>query len=235
MDICITNHIPSLRKINYLGIGVTHKVGQAMCYWVLPPNGIPIARTTIQDVTKLGSDSEVFKRKFQTYDEPIYMMLNSSLDTEDRELKLYREDEDLDNVNWEQEPMKHEASPIDVDEIEPDSYDEVLLTEPVLTKDGQLTRAKIVGRKRDHDDNLIGNYNPNPVLNSRIHLAKFPDGHIQELRGNTIIEAIYNNIDDEGYQEQLFQDIIGHRSNNDALTKTQADAHNNLFQTILTV
>jgi len=28
-------------------IGVAHRVGQAMCFWLLPQSGIPIARTTI--------------------------------------------------------------------------------------------------------------------------------------------------------------------------------------------
>jgi hypothetical protein len=29
-------------------IGVAHNVGQAMCYWILPESGIPIARSTVQ-------------------------------------------------------------------------------------------------------------------------------------------------------------------------------------------
>ncbi len=35
-------------------------------------------------------------------------------------------------------------------------------------------------------------------MNSRIYLAEYPDGHIQELSANTIIEAIYNQVDDFG-------------------------------------
>jgi hypothetical protein len=54
-------------------------------------------------------------------------------------------------------------------------------------------------------------------LNSRIYLAEYPDGHIQELSANTIIEAIYNQVDDFGYDESIFHNIIGHRRSTDAV------------------
>ena len=54
-----------------------------------------------------------------------------------------------------------------------------------------MLRAKITGRKRDENGNPIGRYNSNSMLNSRIYLAEFPDGHIQELSTNTIVEAVY--------------------------------------------
>ena len=65
-----------------------------------------------------------------------------------------------------------------------------------------MLRAKITGRKRDENGNPIGRYNSNPMLNSRTYLAEFPDGHIQELSANTIVEAVYNQIDGDGYNEQ---------------------------------
>ncbi len=43
---------PEQQQIVGRWIGVAHRVGQAMCYWVLPPSGIPIARTTIQAISK---------------------------------------------------------------------------------------------------------------------------------------------------------------------------------------
>jgi hypothetical protein len=62
---------------------------------------------------------------------------------------------------------------------------------------------------------LIGNYNSNPVLNTRIYLAEFPHRYIQELSANTVIEAIYNQVDEDGNDHYLFQDIIEHRKTND--------------------
>jgi hypothetical protein len=43
--------------------------------------------------------------------------------------------------------MEPDSSSLDIDEIEADAYDELLLTEPLLPKDGVMVRAKIIGRK----------------------------------------------------------------------------------------
>jgi hypothetical protein len=220
-----SNTFPQENRLLGHWIGIAHRVGQAMCYWVLPSSGVPIPRTTIQDISKEEQQSEMFRQKLQAFDERISMKLN-------RDLKLYRVDEDSEDANCEYQPIEPEVTPVDVDEIEPDSYDELLLTEPTLIRDGQPMRAKVVGRKQDHNDNLIGSYNPNPILNSRIYLAEFANGHIQEFSANTIIEAIYDYIDDEEYQEQIFRDIVGHKCNNEALTKTQAEAHRKLHQSL---
>jgi len=33
-------------------LGVAHRVGQALCYFILPESGIPIAQSTIQPLTQ---------------------------------------------------------------------------------------------------------------------------------------------------------------------------------------
>jgi len=39
---------------------------------------------------------------------------------------------------------------------------------------------------------LVGQNAVNPVLNTRVYLAEFPDGHIQEPSANNVIQAIYS-------------------------------------------
>jgi len=82
--------------------------------------------------------------------------------------------------------MDEQAISPDVENVEQDSYDELLMTERSY-RNGQILRAKIIGRKRDANGDIIGTYNPNPILNTRIYLAECPDGHIQELSANTVI------------------------------------------------
>jgi hypothetical protein len=48
-------------------------------------------------------------------------------------------------------------------------------------------KAKVTGRKQNESGELIGHYHLNPLLNSGIYLAKFPDGHIQELGANALV------------------------------------------------
>lgn len=71
--------------------------------------------------------------------------------------------------------------------------------------------ARVVGRKRDTEGNPVGHYNSNPLLNTRVYLVEFDDGHVAEYGANAIAEAIYNQVNDEGFQESLFTDVIGHR------------------------
>lgn len=191
-------------------LGIAHRVGQAMCYWILPSSGIPIARTTVQAITAAELNIERVKDKLKEYDQFINDKLNHDPAVVEN-LQLYRQDEDDDHDFDEIALVEPEASQPDASDVEQDAYDELLLTEPLLHRDGQPLKAKIVGRKRDNDGALIGRYHPNPVLNSRIYLAEYPDGHIQELSANAIIEAIYNQIDDNGFDEQLFRDIVSHR------------------------
>jgi hypothetical protein len=67
---------------------------------------------------------------------------------------------------------------------------------------------------------LIGHHNQNPILNTRVYLASFPDGHIAEYSANLITEAIYNNVNDDGTDEFIFDAIIGHGKDETAINNT---------------
>jgi hypothetical protein len=51
--------------------------------------------------------------------------------------------------------------------------------------------------------------------------VELPDGHIEEFSANRIAECIYSQIDDEGRQYILLQDIIDHQTTNDKLPKEE--------------
>jgi hypothetical protein len=74
-------------------IGVAHRVGQAMCYWVLPSSGIPIARTTIQAIaTEELATREVMEQIYE-YDTEIAIKLGPTDDSADpKDLHLYLDD-----------------------------------------------------------------------------------------------------------------------------------------------
>jgi hypothetical protein len=110
-------------------------------------------------------------------------------------------------------------------------YDSLLLTEFILSHNGELDRATIIGHKRDSKGNPIGRYDPNPLLNSRIYLAEFPDGHIIKLSTNSIFEAIYDQIDDDAFDMLLFKDIIGHELDLSAMSTDEKDLIENLEST----
>jgi len=208
-------------------LGIAHRVGQAMCYWVLPPSGVPIARTTIQAISKDELKTDVISGQLQAYDAEMAIKLGPKLSNDTTSfalnLRLYREDEDNENDD-DIEPFEPEACTPNIDAFEADQYDELLLAEPSLPRNNTLLPARVIGRKRDQDGNPVGHYNSNPLLNTRVYLAEFEDGRVAEYGGNMIAEAIYNQIDGEGFDEVLFNEVIGHRKNDDALPAEALDA-----------
>jgi len=202
------SEFPHENKLLGRWIGIAHHIGQALCFWVLPLSGTPIARTTIQAITKEDLEISILKDKLNEFDQSIEQKFYEGGPVIS-DFSLYREDEEPFQEEI-CEPIEPNAQAIDVGEVEQDAFDELLLTEPTLIKDGMTEKAKIVGRKRDGDGNLVGQYNNNPLLNTRIYLAEFPDGHIAEYSTNVIAEAIYDSVNDEGYQELIFDSIIDH-------------------------
>lgn len=190
-------------------IGIAHRVGQAMCYWLLPKSGVPIAHTTIQAITEDELSGQTVKQQLIDYDEVIKEKLQVINDTLSY-IQLYRKDCDTDLIEDNEELLSTEDAARDIENVEPDMYDELLMTEPMFSRDGKRERAVIIGHKRDSNGNLIGTYDPNPVLNTRVYLAAFLDGQITEYSANSIAEAIYTDLKDEGFNETFLVDIIGH-------------------------
>jgi len=209
------SEFPHQNKIIGRWIGIAHRIGQALCFWILPKSGVPIARTTIQAISKADLQTDSIKAMLEEYDQAIEQKLIEEGNISD--FTLYREDERPYDLE-EDELKEPEQQARDFSEIEHDAFDELLLTEPLLIREGAEERAKIIGRKRDHEGNLVGEYNKNPLLNTRIYLAQFPHGHIMEYSANMIAEAVYDTVNDDGYEEQLFHSIVDHQYNPDMET-----------------
>jgi len=64
--------------------------------------------------------------------------------------------------------IEPDSAALIIDEIDKDAYDKLLHVEPVLHRDGQMLRTRIIGCKRNQNGNPVGCYNANPVLNSRV-------------------------------------------------------------------
>jgi hypothetical protein len=206
---------PEQQRVIGRWLGVAHRVGQAMCYWILPSSGIPIARSTIQSISRDELQTDAVKAALREYDAEIAIKLGESDDTAlPKDLHIYLEDEEDDQID--NEPFEPEARTPNIDAFEADAYDALLLAEPLLPRGTNLEQARVIGRKRDRDTgDPVGHYNPNPLLNTRVYMVEFSDGHVAEYGANAIAEAIYNQVDGDGFQESLFQDIIGHHKDDE--------------------
>jgi len=206
---------PEQRRKLARWIGIAHRVGQALCYWILPESGRPLARTTIQAVSQDEIATQVIKDQICALDLQIrehFGMQDQAPEADAYDFNFYREDEEYDDV-IDHVPIEPEAQ-----HPEADCYDELLLEEPLLPRGEGLERARIIGRKRDADGNPVGDYNLNPILNTRVYLAEFDDGFIAEYSANAIADAIYVQTDDDGFEHTLFSSIIGHHKKEYALS-----------------
>ena len=61
----------------------------------------------------------------------------------------------------------------------------------MLPRGGNLARGRVTERKRDHEGNVIGRSNANPILDTREYEVKFEDGDVTELTANAIAESMY--------------------------------------------
>jgi hypothetical protein len=133
------------------------------------------------------------KEQLKTFDAILGDKVAILVDNFNGRMQLYREDED----SKEDDPYE--------DVIEQpvqqgmDMHDELLLSEPTLPTINGPCKAKIITKKHDQDGNLKGNYNPNPIINTRVYIAEFHDGSTKKYAANIIAEAIYDQVTDDGY------------------------------------
>jgi hypothetical protein len=130
---------PEQNRLMARWLGVAQRVGQAMCFWLLPSSGAPIARTTIQAIAEEELSRDETKQMIDAFDKLINE--NNKNDSPRTSLHLYREDEIIDeDFNQDQELIEPESAALIIDEIQADAYDELLYVEPVLHRDGQMLR-----------------------------------------------------------------------------------------------
>lgn len=108
-----------------------------------------------------------------------------------------------------------------VPDVESEAFDKFLGIEVnIPSDDGESTVCgKVTKRKRDHDNSLIGQYNENPILNTALYQVETLDGNIHEYTANRIAEHLWNQADDDGWDFNVMYEIIGHRREDDAVSK----------------
>ena len=95
--------------------------------------------------------------------------------------------------------------------------DQWINAELSLPQGEEMRNAKVIGRSKDSDGEVIGTYDENPFLNTIIYDVEFPDGEIKEYAANVIAENMYSQVDSEGHRYQLLAGVIDHRKNGNAV------------------
>ena len=118
--------------------------------------------------------------------------------------------------------MFPEAEALESDAYTPEELDEYLTAEVMLPRGGESARAKIIGRTKDAHGRPIGERNANPILDTRYYNVQFPDGSVESYATNMIAENLYSLVDPEGNAFNTLKAIVGHRSDETAVKRTDA-------------
>ncbi len=191
-------------------LGVAHRVGQALCYYLLPASGIPIVRSTVQPISQDERKTTVVQEAMQALDDSIIPKFTDLTHTQLSTVPTMF----LQDVY---EPYEPETEKPEVSEYTPEMYDALITAEVLLPKDDVLVPATVIGHKRDAAGNPIGTANSNPILDSRVYQVQFHDGDVEDYAANLIAENIYSQVDAEGIRYVLLDEIINHRSDSTAI------------------
>ena len=212
-------------------LGVSHRVGNLMSFWILTSHGKIISRTTVQRVTNLEMTTTEVKQRRQEYDERIKEIMNDANHVvhEDNERQLqdwddYTEDNDEDFAKEFGEPVSDSKISEADDDFTPDTFNDTYLNKEVALADGanEAKFGRVTKRLRDAEGRPIGMANENPLLDTREYAVEFRDGHIEALSANLIAKNLYSQLDDEGRRHILLADITDHRRNERAMDKADA-------------
>ena len=212
-------------------LGVSHKTGSLMSFWVLTPSCHVVSRTSVQRITNLELQEETNKRQMTAFDDAVkeYLryynhVLNDSGKPEpyDWSTHPFEDDPDLQEEfdNAVNNPEVKEADEL----FTPDTYDQYLQMELALPQGDSLEPrlAKVTKRLKDTNGIHIGTADKNPLLDAQMYEMEFADGEKASLAANYIAENLFAQVDDDGNRQVLINEIIDYRTNGKKLKQQDA-------------
>ncbi len=215
---------------------MSHRVGSDLSYWLITESGKIISKTSVEHVTRddyLQVDKKAEIDEFNRRLEETRNDANFIVEGEGEFESMYLEDIDddgnpgvahADDINT-QSPedcgdMHIEERPEQDDEEAIDKYLNAELIMNVGTNDER--RGRVVKRSRGLDGEAIGRAHVNPLFDTRKYEVEFTDGTREKYQANIIAE----NVDDEGNQYMLLQEITDHKKDNSAIPMSEGMIQN---------
>ena len=197
-------------------LGVSHRVGSLMSYWVLTQKGNVISRTTISRVTNLEMQIDSTKSRLQEFDTAITDRLNDEAHiiieggkSQPYDWSDHPFDEDIDFVEEFHSVVSNSKIKEADEEFTPDTYDDRYLNMELAVPRGDNPNpqyARVTKRLRDADGVPIGTANENPILDSCMYEVEYQDGAKASLAANYIAENLFAQVDQEGNRHVLLDE-----------------------------
>ena len=212
-------------------LGISHRVGGDLTYWILTNSGHVVANLTVQHLTHMDLREDSARELVKAHDDRIaHLCLTDDLPILENEYGNQFRLDDIEEAYYQQQ-IPDAAVPADdeygdmlwdekpeVDDYRELGVDDYINSELLITRqDGTQENVCIVRCRLDMDENPVGRYHSNPLLDRREYVGVLPDGTEDIFLANTIAENLYSQVDCEGRTHLVFQEIIGHKKEADAI------------------
>mgnify|MGYP003321204368 FL=1 len=209
-------------------LGISHRIGSDLTYWILTESGKVISCSTVQHVIASEQQSPTIKSMIDQFNSNVHSRLDDISFTDDtiQHSSPYIQDipiEDTAEISKGIIPSDKDYGDMVIKDIpQPDTdvaedYDKLLGAELCMEIGGEKLTGRVIKRARGADGQLKGKAHKNPLFDSREYLVEFEDGAIREYTTNLIAESIYSQVDDEGQHYTIIDEIIDHKKDNSAL------------------
>ena len=213
-------------------LGVSHRVGRLMSYWVLPESGIPISVTTVQRMTNDEQNTEEMKTRVNEYEERLRAVFEAQSATIAQGLRNVETSKIIDPE--EEDPGFFDEFSRVIDDVtlrhaDDDNKQVKVVSDPYIGMElalsrgdeGEVIHGRVRRRLNDDEGNPLGMAHSNPLLDSRKYEVEYADGFVDELTANIIAENLIAQVDEEGRRQMMLSEIVDHRVLPDAIPRSQ--------------
>ena len=210
-------------------LGVLHKIGQLMSYWILTIAGMVVSCVTVQRLTNAEKKTDEWKARMKECDAAIrdrLEIMDSDLSIQASKVPKWNQlsikDDDPEFVEEFRRVIDEKTIPYSKDDqihshnkdssLAPPINDGFLNMEVGLPRgdDDALMHAIVKKRKLDDNGLQIGTYHNNPLLDTRAYEVEYSDGTIKILTANIIAENLLAQVDEEGHRQLLLDEVVDH-------------------------
>ena len=174
-------------------LGPIRNEGNEMAQAVVTFKATVVPRRTLRKLTPSELHSESEKVKRNKFNEIIKAKLGDSMSFPSKpkapDFIPYHDEDEPDPLQ-----LPDINDPVDDNGIalyEKPITDQWINVEVCLPQGENNSMAKVVGRSKDAEGNVIGTYNDNPFANTMVYDVEFPDGVIKEYAANVIAGNMY--------------------------------------------
>ena len=196
--------------------------GNEMAQGVLNSNGKIVPRPTIYKLATSKLHSETEKNERPIFDDIIRKKLGDSMvfppKHSDTSYVPYS-----DSVEPTSLQLSDDNDPLNADGtsvFEKPITDRWIHAEVTLPQGENMHSAKVIGRSKDSDGNIVGTYDDNPYANTMVYDVEFDNGEVKEYAANVIAESMYAQVDADGHSHTMLDSIIDHMKTSDAVERS---------------